>query len=77
VDAETLRAAAVTAKLEDSNITAAVIILCSDDSPAEFSQEAWLKLREKHPNCTSSMSHSVSHSIGHSAYQATEAEVMK
>ena len=76
-DAESLRAAAVTAKLEDGNITAAVRILCSDDSPADFSQEAWLKLQEKHPNCTSSMPHSASQSIGHSAYQATEAEVMK
>jgi hypothetical protein len=35
VDAETLRAAAVTAKLEDGNITAAVRNLCSDDSPGE------------------------------------------
>ena len=76
-DPESLKASAVTAKLEDGNISAAVRILCSNDSQADFSDETWLKLREKHPNCSSSTPHMVSPSVGHSAFQATEAEVMK
>lgn len=76
-DDESLRAAAVTAKLEDGNISAAVRILCSDDSPADFSQETWLKLQDKHPNCSSTSALQISQSVGHPAYQTTEAVVMK
>ena len=36
VDAETARAKEVISNLEDGNISAAVRILCSDDTPADF-----------------------------------------
>jgi len=42
-------AAAVSAKIEDGNIRAALRILCSDDKPAEATQETLTKLEAKHP----------------------------
>ena len=76
-DSDTLRSAAVTSKLEDGNIAAAVRILCSDDTPAEFSEETLAKLSEKHPACSSCVPYPISVSASHSTYQATEVEVMK
>jgi hypothetical protein len=48
-DAESVLAAAVTAKIEDGNIKAAIKILCSDDKPAADSEETYIKLLERHP----------------------------
>jgi len=48
-DAESILAAAVTAKIEDGNIKAAIKILCSDDKPAADSEETYNKLLECHP----------------------------
>ena len=43
------QAAAVSSKLEDGNISAAVRDLCSDDSPAVFSTDDIEKFKHKHP----------------------------
>jgi hypothetical protein len=75
-DAESERAAAVTAKLGDGNITGAVRILFRGYSGRILRGNA-LKLRVKHPACTSSIPHPVSTSVTHLACQATETEVMK
>ena len=44
VDEETARAKAVISKLEDGNISGTVSILCSDVTPADFSDEVLRKL---------------------------------
>ena len=49
-DADSARAAAISTKLEEGNITAAVMILWSDDSPADFSSSNLDRLRGKHPS---------------------------
>ena len=41
--------AAVSAKLEDGNISAAVRILCSDEVISDYSAETLAKLQLKHP----------------------------
>ena len=48
--ADSARAAAISTKVEEGNITAAVRILCSDDSPADFSSSNLDRLRGKHPS---------------------------
>ena len=40
---------AISAKMEDGNIRAAVRLLCSDEHPAEFSASTLNQLRQKHP----------------------------
>ena len=42
-------AQAVSAKLEDGNLRAAIRIICSDDSPAQPTGDALQKLQDKHP----------------------------
>ena len=44
---------AIIAKLEDGNVRGAVRLLCSDDRPAPFSQESFIKLQAKHPSAPS------------------------
>ena len=44
-----LLAQAISAKLEDGNLKAAIRLLCSDDSPADPSPDTLQKLQEKHP----------------------------
>ena len=41
--------AAITSKLEDGNISAAVRLLCSKDTPTEFTRANLGKLQDKHP----------------------------
>ena len=48
-DANELLAAAVTAKVEDGNIRAAIRILCSDEKPATDTDATYAKLLERHP----------------------------
>ena len=48
-DANQIMAAAVTAKIEEGNLKAAVRILCSDEQPAEPTLETLEKLQKKHP----------------------------
>lgn len=43
---------AISAKLEEGNVRAAVRLLMSDDSPVEPSSDALAKLQEKHPRAT-------------------------
>jgi len=47
---------AVSAKLEDGNVRAAVRILMSDDSPASHSPESLEELNDKHPSASSTLS---------------------
>ena len=49
VDAETACVNTVISKLEDDNISTAVRILCSDDNPADYSDEVFRKLQDEHP----------------------------
>ena len=46
----TSKLAAVSAKLKDGNISAAVRILCSDEVIADYSAETLAKLQLKHPD---------------------------
>jgi hypothetical protein len=46
---EELLAAAVTAKIEDGNITAAIRLLCSEEKPASDVKATYEKLFERHP----------------------------
>ena len=57
-----LLAAAVTAKVEDGNIKAAVRLLCSEERPASDTAATYLKLLERHPappagRCLANRSH--------------------
>ena len=49
-DADSTRAAAISTKPEEGNITAAGSILCSDDSSADFSSSNLNRIRGKQPN---------------------------
>jgi hypothetical protein len=49
-NAEELLAAAVTGKVEDGNIKAAIRILCSEEKPAMEENATYTKLLERHPN---------------------------
>ena len=44
--------AAITSKLEDGNISAAVRLLCSENIPADFTTVNLGKLQDKHPHPT-------------------------
>jgi hypothetical protein len=44
-----LLAAAVTAKVEDGNLKAAIRILCSEETPATDTEATYAKLLERHP----------------------------
>ena len=48
-DANELLAAAVTAKVEDGNLKAAIRILCSEEKPATDTDATYIKLLERHP----------------------------
>jgi len=48
-DENELLAAAVTAKVEDGNIRAAIRILCSEEKPATDTDATYVKLLERHP----------------------------
>ena len=48
-DAAAVLAAAVTAKIEDGNIKAAIRILCSEEKPATDTEATFKKLEERHP----------------------------
>ena len=48
-DAATVLAKAVTAKIEDGNLRAAIRIMCSEDKPAPNSDSVYAQLLDKHP----------------------------
>jgi len=49
-DANELMAAAVTAKVEDGNLKAAIRILCSEEKVATDTNATYAKLLERHPD---------------------------
>jgi hypothetical protein len=49
-DSETRLASAVSGKIEDGNLKAAIRLMCSDDKPATASADTVAKLIEKHPS---------------------------
>ena len=67
-------AAAVAAKLEDGNISAAARILCSDDIPASINEETLELLRQKHPAPPSDRP-VILRSTSSAPFQATELDV--
>ena len=46
---EATRVAVITSQLKDGNISTAVRLLCSEDTPAEFTTANGGKLQDKHP----------------------------
>jgi hypothetical protein len=68
--------AVVSAKIEDGNIRAALRILCSDDKPAEATQETLTKLEAKHPPAPSDRQPAADPSQ-FTALQVTSEQVMK
>ena len=74
--ASEVMAAAVSAKIEDGNIRAALRILCSDDKPADMSQATLTKLEAKHPAAPLDRS-SAPDPNQFQALQVTEEDVMR
>ena len=69
---------AVRAKLEEGNVSAAVRILCSEESLAENNLDTLNKLKDKHPSASSSASPvPLPDSVFTPALQVTEHEVLK
>ena len=72
------RASAVRAKMEDGNISAAVRILCSEESLAVSNLDTLNKLKEKHPPASSSACPiPLPGSVDTQPLQVTEQEVLK
>ena len=72
------RASAVRAKMEDGNISAAVRILCSEESLAVSNLDTLNKLKEKHPPASSSTCPiPLPGSVDTQPLQVTEQEVLK
>ena len=67
---------AVTSKIEDGNIKAAVRLFCSGDKPAEYSDKVLSALRDKHPPA-SLVSGTIPDPAPFNPLQVTEAEVLK
>ena len=74
-NADDLLAAAVTAKVEDGNLKAAIKILCSDEKPATDTDATYAKLQERHPEPPSDRGPAPDHT-NVTAIQVTEREVM-
>ena len=66
----------VSSKIEDGNIKAALRILCSEDKPADFTDEAFASMQEKHPARFSDMS-SIPDPRSFSSISVSENEVLK
>ena len=77
LDAASALAAAVSAKIEDGNIRAAVRIVCSEDKPAPDNGETYAKLLEKHPVSSSGGTHPYVDPRPAVTFQASEADVLK
>jgi hypothetical protein len=74
-DANELLAAAVTAKVEDGNLRAAIRILCSEEKPATDIEATFVKLQDRHPAPPADRRPAPDPN-GYSAIQVTEKEVM-
>ena len=68
--------AAVTSKIEDGNIKAAIRIICSEDKPALDNKDTFTKLTDKHPKAAH-VKKSIPAPETLPALQVTEAEVLK
>jgi len=75
-DAATLLANAVSAKIEDGNVRAAIRITCSEDKPAPNSDHIYSQLLDKHPAPPPGRS-SVPDPQPTAAVQVTETEVLQ
>jgi hypothetical protein len=75
-DAEAQLSAAVTAKIEDGNIKAAIRMLCSEEKPAVDIEAAFLKLQERHPPAPADR-HPFPDPGSTTPIQATEDEVLR
>lgn len=75
---ESALAAAVSSKVEDGNIKAALRLLCSEDAPADFSNEVFKALLSKHPPPASDSVPSTDPRLSEfSALQVPESTVLK
>jgi hypothetical protein len=74
-NADDLLTAAVTAKVEDGNLKAAIRILCSDEKPATDTDATYAKLQERHPKPPSDRGPAPD-PTNVTAFQVTEREVM-
>lgn len=75
-DAATLLANAVSAKIEDGNLRAAIRIMCSEDKPAPSSDNVYAQLLDKHPAPSSERS-PMPDPQPTAAVQMTEADVLR
>ena len=76
-DATSSIAAAVTAKIEDGNVRAALRIISSDDTPALDNSDTFAKLVEKHPASACGGSFPLMNQGTAIPFQASEADVLK
>src|SRR5206468_2565242 len=77
LDAASSLSVAVTAKIEEGNIKAALRILCSEDMPAPDNSDTVSKLRDIHPSpAVSDFTHSIT-PLPCTTFQASEADVIK
>lgn len=67
---------AVSSKIEDGNIKAALRILLSEDKPADFSEAAFSAIADKHPKVSSNMS-SIPDPSSFASLLISESEVLK
>ena len=74
-DAATLLANAVSAKIEDENLRAAIRIMCSEDKPASSSDNVYAQLLDKHPAPSSERSQPDPQPT--TAVQMTEGDVLR
>ena len=75
-DAATVLAKAVSAKIEDGNLKAAIRIMCSEDKPAPNSDNVYAQLLDKHPAPPSDRGQ-VPDPQPTAAVQVTEADVLR
>jgi len=67
---------AVSSKVEDGNIKAAIRLLCSEDKPADFSEAVLTALQLKHPPASASRV-SVPDPLSFNSFQVTEIDVLR
>ena len=72
-----LLAAAVTSKIKDGNIKAAIRILVSDDKPAGDTLETLASLQDKHPHPGVAYYHLPPDNVIHKALQVDEDDILR
>ena len=76
-DDDGLLAAAVTSKIEDGNIKAAVRTLVSDDKPAADTLETLASLEDKHSHPAVAYNHLPPDNVIHKALQVHEDDILR